>query len=122
MCREKQEAEPGFPEIKPDECPMLIMLSQRAATAFLELDFDGDEEVEMNGQQCYEMLMDMYNADMNRQAIGILKTVFTHFGCEKVLRKLAILDSCSCFEEIHESFMHQFLYSEAFIPFILTFK
>ena len=122
MCREKQEAEPGFPEIKPDECPMLIMLSQRAAAAFLELDFDGDEEVEMNRQQCYEMLMDMYNADMNRQAVGILKTVFTHFGCEKVLSELAILESCSCFEEIHESFMHQFLYSEAFIPFILKFK
>ena len=122
MCREKQEAEPGFPEIKPDDCPMLIMLSQMAAAAFLELDFDGDEEIEMNGQQCYEMLMDMYNADMNRQAVGILKTVFTHFGCESILSELAILESCSCFEEIHESFMHQFLYSEAFIPFILKFK
>ena len=122
MCREKREAKPSFPEFKPDDCPMLTMLSQRAAAAFLELDFDGDEEVEMNGQQCYEMLMDMYNADMNRQAIGILNTVFTHFGCEKILSELAILESCSCFEEIHESFMHQFLYSEAFIPFILTFK
>ena len=122
MCREKQEAEPGFPEIKPDDCPMLITLSQMTAAAFLELDFDGDEEVEMNRQQCYEMLMDMYNADMNRQAVGILKTVFTHFGCESILSELAILESCSCFEEIHESFMHQFLYSEAFIPFILKFK
>lgn len=122
MCREKQEAEPGFTGIKPDDCPMLIMLSQMTAAAFLKLDFDGDEEVEMNRQQCYEMLMDMYNADMNWQAIGILKTVFTHFGCEKVLSELAILESCSCFNEIHESFMHQFLYSEAFIPFILTFK
>ena len=122
MCREKQEAEPGFPEIKPDDCPMLGKLSQMTAAAFLKLDFDGDEEVEMNRQQCYEMLMDMYNADMNRQAVGILKTVFTHFGCERVLSELAILESCSCFEEIHESFMHQFLYSEAFIPFILKFK
>ena len=122
MCREKQEAEPDFLGIRPDECPMLIMLSQKAVAAFLKLDFDGDEEVEMNQQQCYEMLMDMYNADMNRQAIGILNTVFTHFGCEKILSELAILESCSCFEEIHESFMHQFLYSEAFIPFILTFK
>ena len=122
MCREKQEAEPGFTGIKPDDCPMLGKLSQMAAAAFLKLDFDGDEEVEMNRQQCYEMLMDMYNADMNRQAVGILKTVFTHFGCEKVLSELAILESCSCFEEIHESFMHKFLYSEAFIPFILTFK
>ena len=122
MCREKQEAEPGFPEIKPDECPMLGKLSQRAAAAFLKLNFDGDEEVEMNRQQCYEMLMDMYNAGMNRQDIGILNTVFTHFGCNEVLSELAILESCSCFEEIHESFMHQFLYSEVFIPFILTFK
>ena len=122
MCREKQEAEPGFPEIKPDDCPMLGKLSQMTAAAFLKLDFDGDEEVEMNRQQCYEMLMDMYNADMNRQAVGILKTVFTHFGCEKVLSELAILERCSCFEEIHESFVHQFLYSEAFIPFILKFK
>ena len=32
MCREKQEAEPGFPEIKPDDCPMLITLSQMTAT------------------------------------------------------------------------------------------
>ena len=72
MCREKQEAEPGFPEIKPDECPMLIMLSQRAAAAFLELDFDGDEEVEMNRQQCYEMLMDMYKGDLSRAAVGML--------------------------------------------------
>ena len=24
MCREKTEAEPGFPEIKPDDCPMNI--------------------------------------------------------------------------------------------------
>ena len=122
MCREKQEAEPGFTGIKPDDCPMLGKLSQMTAAAFLKLDFDGDEEIEMNGQQCYEMLMDMYNADMNRQAIGILKTVFTHFGCESILSELAILESCSCFEEIHESFMHQFLYSEAFIPFILKFK
>lgn len=122
MCREKQDAEPGFPGIRPDECPMLGKLSQMTAASFLKLDFDGDEEVEMNRQQCYEMLMDMYNADMNRQAVGILKTVFTHFGCERVLSELAILESCSCFEEIHESFMHQFLYSEAFIPFILKFK
>lgn len=122
MCREKQEAEPGFPEIKPDECPMLIMLSQRAAAAFLELDFDGDEEVEMNRQQCYEMLMDMYKGDLSRAAVGMLKVFFTHFGCDEVLSELAILESCSCFEEIHESFMHQFLYSEAFIPFILKFK
>ncbi|MGM9938732.1 MAG: hypothetical protein ACI32P_03220 [Catenibacterium mitsuokai] len=106
MCSEKQESEPGFPGIKPDDCPMLIMLSQMTASAFLELDFDGDEEVEMNRQQCYEML----------------KVFFTHFGCESILRELAILESCGCFEEIHESFMHQFLYSEAFIPFILKFK
>ena len=53
MCREKQEAEPGFPEIKPDDCPMLGKLSQMTAAAFLKLDFDGDEEVEMNRQQCY---------------------------------------------------------------------
>ena len=122
MCREKQEAEPDFLGIRPDDCPMLGKLSQMTAAAFLELDFDGDEEIEMNGQQCYEMLMDMYNADINRQAIGILKTVFTHFGCESILSELAILESCSCFEEIHERFMHQFLYSEAFIPFILKFK
>lgn len=122
MCREKQEAEPGFTGIKPDDCPMLGKLSQMTAAAFLKLNFDGDEEVEMNRQQCYEMLMDMYNAGMNRQDIGILNTVFTHFGCNEVLSELAILESCSCFEEIHESFMHQFLYSEVFIPFILTFK
>ena len=122
MCREKQEAEPGFPAIKPDECPMLITLSQMTAAAFLKLDFDGDEEVEMNRQQCYEMLMDMYNADMNRQAVGILKTVFTHFGCEKVLSELAILESCSCFNEIHDAFMRRFLFCDEFIPFILKFK
>ena len=122
MCREKQEAEPGFPEIKPDECPMLTMLSQMTAAAFLKLDFDGDEEVELNRQQCFEMLMDMYNADMNRQAVGILKTVFTHFGCEKVLSELAILESCSCFHKIHDAFMRRFLFCDEFIPFILTFK
>ena len=122
MCREKQEAKPGFPGIKPDECPMLGKLSQMTAAAFLNLDFDGDEEVEMNGQQCYEMLMDMYKGDMSRAAVGMLKVFFTHFGCESILSELAILESCSCFEEIHESFMHQFLYSEAFIPFILKFK
>lgn len=122
MCREKREAKPSFPEFKPDDCPMLGKLSQRAAAAFLELDFDGDEEIEMNGQQCYEMLMDMYNGDRSRAAVGMLKVFFTHFGCESILSELAILESCSCFEEIHESFMHQFLYSEAFIPFILKFK
>ncbi|MGN8729762.1 hypothetical protein [Hornefia butyriciproducens] len=122
MCREKQEAEPGFPEIKPDDCPMLGKLSQMTAAAFLKLDFDGDEEVEMNRQQCYEMLMDMYNADMNRQAIGILNTVFTHFGCESILSELAILESCSCFHKIHDAFMRRFLFCDEFIPFILTFK
>ena len=122
MCREKQEAKPSFPEFKPDDCPMLKMLSQRAAAAFLEMDFDGDEEVEMNQQQCYEMLLDMYKGDMSRAAVGMLKVFFTHFGCERILSELAILESCSCFEEIHENFMHQFLYSEAFIPFILKFK
>ena len=122
MCREKQEAEPDFPEIRPDDCPMLGKLSQMTAAAFLELDFDGDEEIEMNGQQCYEMLMDMYKGNMNRAAVGMLKVFFTHFGCESILSELAILESCSCFEEIHESFMHQFLYSEVFIPFILKFK
>lgn len=122
MCREKQEAEPGFTGIKPDDCPMLGKLSQMTAAAFLKLDFDGDEEVEMNRQQCYEMLMDMYNADMNRQAVGILKTVFTHFGCEKVLSELAILESCSCFHKIHDDFMRKFLFCDEFIPFILKFK
>ena len=122
MCREKQEAEPGFPEIKPDECPMLIMLSQRAAAAFLELDFDGDEEVEMNRQQCYEMLMDMYKGDLSRAAVGMLKVFFTHFGCEKVLSELAILESCSFFNEIHDAFMRRFLFCDKFIPFILKFK
>ena len=122
MCREKREAKPSFPEFKPDDCPMLGKLSQMAAAAFLKLDFDGDEEVEMNRQQCYEMLMDMYKGDLSRAAVGILKVFFTHFGCDEVLSELAILESCSCFEEIHESFMHQFLYSEAFIPFILKFK
>ena len=122
MCREKQEAKPSFPEFKPDDCPMLGKLSQMAAAAFLKLDFDGDEEVEMNRQQCYEMLMDMYKGDLSRAAVGMLKVFFTHFGCDEVLSELAILESCSCFEEIHESFMHQFLYSEAFIPFILKFK
>ena len=122
MCREKQEAEPGFNGIKPDDCPMLGKLSQMTAAAFLKLDFDGDEEVEMNRQQCYEMLMDMYNADMNRQAVGILKTVFTHFGCEKVLSELAILESCSCFHKIHDDFMRKFLFCDEFIPFILKFK
>lgn len=122
MCREKQEPEPGFPEIKHDDCPMLGLLSRMTADAFLELDFDGDEEVEMNGQQCYEMLMDMYNADMNRQAVGILKTVFTHFGCESILSELAILESCSCFHKIHDAFMRKFLFCDKFIPFILKFK
>lgn len=122
MCREKQEAEPGFPGIRSDDCPMLGKLSQMTAAAFLELDFDGDEEIEMNGQQCYEMLMDMYNADMNRQAIGILKTVFTHFGCESILSELAILESCSCFHKIHDAFMRKFLFCDKFIPFILKFK
>ena len=122
MCREKQEAEPGFPEIKPDDCPMLTMLSQRAAAAFLELDFDGDEEIEMNGQQCYEMLMDMYKGDMSRAAVGMLKVFFTHFGCESILSELAILESCSCFNEIHDAFMRRFLFCDEFIPFILTFK
>lgn len=122
MCREKREAKPSFPEFKPDDCPMLGKLSQMAAAAFLKLDFDGDEEVEMNRQQCYEMLMDMYKGDLSRAAVGMLKVFFTHFGCDEVLSELAILESCSCFEEIHESFMHQFLYSEAFIPFILKFK
>lgn len=122
MCREKQEAEPGLPGIRPDDCPMLGILSQKAAAAFLKLYFDGDEEVEMNHQQCYEMLMDMYNADMNRQAIGILKTVFTHFGCERVLSELAILESCSCFNEIHDAFMRKFLFCDEFIHFILKFK
>ena len=122
MCREKQEAEPDFLGIRPDDCPMLGKLSQMTAAAFLELDFDGDEEVEMNRQQCYEMLMDMYNADMNRQAVGILKTVFTHFGCESILSELAILESCSCFHKIHDDFMRKFLFCDSFIPFILTFK
>ena len=122
MCREKQEAEPDFLGIRPDDCPMLGKLSQMTAAAFLELDFDGDEEIEMNGQQCYEMLMDMYNAGMNRQAIGILKTVFTHFGCESILSELAILESCSCFHKIHDAFMRRFLFCDEFIPFILTFK
>ena len=122
MCREKQEAEPGFTGIKPDDCPMLGKLSQMTAAAFLNLDFDGDEEVEMNRQQCYEMLMDMYNAGMNRQDIGILNTVFTHFGCNEVLSELAILESCSCFEEIHDDFMRKFLFCDEFIPFILKFK
>ena len=122
MCREKREAKPSFPEFKPDDCPMLGKLSQMAAAAFLKLDFDGDEEVEMNRQQCYEMLMDMYNADMNQQAVGILKTVFTHFGCEKVLSELAILESCSCFHKIHDAFMRRFLFCDEFIPFILKFK
>lgn len=122
MCREKQEAEPGFPEIKPDECPMLIMLSQRAAAAFLELDFDGDEEVEMNHQQCYEMLMDMYKGNLSRAAVGMLKVFFTHFGCESILSELATLESCSCFEEIHDDFMRKFLFCDKFIPFILKFK
>ena len=122
MCIEKQEAEPAYSEIKPDDCPMLDMLSHMTASAFLELDFDGDEEVEMNKQQCYEMLMDMYNADMNRQAVGILKTFFSHFGCEKVLSELAILESCSCFNEIHAALMKRFLFCDEFIPFILKFK
>ena len=122
MCSEKQEAEPDFLGIRPDDCPMLGKLSQMTAAAFRELDFDGDEEIEINGQQCYEMLMDMYNADMNRQAIGILKTVFTHFGCESILSELAILESCSCFNEIHDAFMRKFLFCDKFIPFILKFK
>ena len=122
MCREKQEAEPDFLGIRPDDCPMLGKLSQMTAAAFLKLDFDGDEEVEMNRQQCYEMLMDMYNADMNRQAVGILKTVFTHFGCESILSELAILESCSCFHKIHDAFMRRFLFCDEFIPFILKFK
>lgn len=122
MCREKQEAEPGFPEIKPDDCPMLIMLSRMTADAFLELDFDGDEEVEMNRQQCYEMLMDMYKGGMSEGAVRILKAFFSHFGCEKVLRELAILESCSCFYKIHDDFMRKFLFCDSFIPFILTFK
>ena len=122
MCREKQEAEPGFPEIKPDDCPMLIMLSQMAAAAFLELDFDGDEEIEMNGQQCYEMLMDMYKGDMSKAAVGMLKVFFTHFGCESILSELAILESCSCFHKIHDAFMRRFLFCDKFIPFILKFK
>ena len=122
MCREKQEAKPSFPEIKPDDCPMLGKLSQMTAAAFLKLDFDGDEEVEMNRQQCYEMLMDMYKGNLSRAAVGMLKVFFTHFGCNEVLSELAILESCSCFEEIHESFMHRFLFCDKFIPFILKFK
>ena len=122
MCREKKEAKPAYPEIKPDDCPMLGMLSRMTADAFLELDFDGDEEVEMNHQQCYEMLMDMYKGNMNRAAVGMLKVFFTHFGCESILSELAILDSCNCFRKIHDDFMRKFLFCDSFIPFILTFK
>ena len=122
MCIEKQEAGPGFPEIKPDDCPMLDMLSHMTADAFLELYFDGDEEVEMNGQQCYEMLMDMYKGGMSEGAVKILKAFFSHFGCEKVLSELAILESCSCFHKIYDDFMRKFLFCDSFIPFILTFK
>lgn len=122
MCREKQEAEASFPKIKPDDCPMLGMLSRMTADAFLKLDFDGDEEVEMNKQQCYEMLMDMYKGGMIEGAVRILKAFFSHFGCEKVLSELAILESCSCFHKIHDDFMRKFLFCDSFIPFILTFK
>lgn len=122
MCIEKQEAGPGFPEIKPDDCPMLGLLSRMTADAFLELDFDGDEEVEMNKQQCYEMLMDMYKGGMSEGAVKILKAFFSHFGYENVLRELAILESCSCFRKIHDDFMRKFLFCDSFIPFILKFK
>ena len=122
MCIEKQEAEPGFTGIKPDDGPMLGKLSQMTAAAFLELDFDGDEEVEMNHQQCYEMLMDMYKGNLSRAAVGMLKVFFTHFGCEKILSELDILESCSCFEEIHDDFMRKFLFCDKLIPFILKFK
>lgn len=122
MCIEKQEAEPAYSEIKPDDCPMLIMLSHMTAAAFLELDFDGDEEVEMNRQQCYEMLMDMYKGGMSEGAVKILKAFFSHFGREQILSDLAILDSCSCFRKIHDDFMRKFLFCDSFIPFILTFK
>lgn len=122
MCREKREAEPGFTGIKPDDCPMLGKLSQMAVAAFLKLDFDGDEEVEMNHQQCYEMLMDMYKGGMSEGAVRILKAFFSHFGCERILSELAILESCSCFHKIHDDFMRKFLFCDSFIPFILTFK
>ena len=92
------------------------------ADAFLELDFDGDEEVEMNGQQCYEMLMDMYKGGMSEGAVRILKAFFSHFGWERILSELAILESCSCFHKIHDDFMRKFLFCDSFIPFILTFK